>query len=100
MSGTELILARYISINFYCSNSSLPSRNKKANIIHFITKGNKNDKIPALFVDSKGHLEIHNDAGNIQKVLRPRVNPRHWYWVEINQLYKEGEKKVGSNKIN
>ena len=99
MSGTELILARFISINFHCSNSSLPSRNKKANIVNFISQGN--DKMSlSLNVDSNGYLEIRNDAGKIKERLRPKVNTRNWYWVEISQVYKEGKKKVGSNKIN
>ena len=54
----------------------------------------------SLNVDSNGYLEIRNDAGKIKERLRPKVNTKNWYWVEISQVYKEGKKKVGSNKIN
>ena len=96
----------FIAVCIFCSyiyikntsRSSLPSR-KKANIIHFINKENEYDKIPALFVKSDGSLEIYNDAGNVEKVLRHRVETRKWYWVEISQTYKKGQEKVGSNQI-
>ena len=80
------------------SDSSLPSRRKKANIIQFTSRAN-DDEIPALFVDSDGYLEVHNDAGNIKEFLRPRVEIKKWYWVEISQIYNNKQKEVGILQI-
>ena len=80
------------------SDSSLPSRRKKANIIQFTSRAN-DDEIPALFVDSDGYLEVHNDGGNIKEFLRPRVEIKKWYWVEISQIYNNKQKEVGILQI-